>query len=154
MGRARFGAGVLLAVLLGVAADRPAASGDEPTPVGRGTTIDDKTGKPSSVVQIWEEDGKLKGKVESVVVNPGEDPAPKCTKCDGELKDKPIVGMVILWGLAQDGKRWTGGRILDPDEGSVYRCRVEPVAGGERLEVRGYLGISLLGRTQTWIRAR
>lgn len=131
------------------------ARAEDATPVGRWTTIDDKTGKPSSVVAISEKDGKLEGTVETVIVNaPGEDPNPRCTKCEGELKDKPIVGMRILWDLAKDGKRWTGGRILDPDEGSVYKCRVEPVENGEKLEVRGYIGFSLLGRTQTWIRAR
>ncbi len=154
MSAARSVAGVLLAAVLGVFAGPGTAHADEPTPVGRWTTIDDKTGKPSSVVQIWEEDGKLKGKVESVVVAPGEDPDPKCTKCEGALKGKPITGMVILWDLARDGKRWSGGRILDPDEGSVYRCLVEPVDGGAKLDVRGYLGISLFGRTQTWLRAR
>ena len=155
--------GVALVAVLGIAAGgRPARSEepirparlDEPTPVGRWTTIDDKTGKPSSVVRIWEEDGKLKGAVESVVVAPGEDPNPKCTKCEGALKGQPIVGMTILWGLTRDGKRWSGGQILDPDEGSTYSCRVEPVDGGARLEVRGYVGISLFGRTQTWIRAQ
>jgi uncharacterized protein (DUF2147 family) len=154
MSATRFVAGVLLVAVLGLCAGLGTARSDEPTPVGRWTTIDDKTGKPSSVVQIWDEGGKLKGKVESLVVQPGEDPDPKCTKCEGELKGKPITGMVILWDLARDGKRWTGGRILDPDEGSVYRCRVELVDGGAKLDVRGYLGISLLGRTQTWIRAR
>jgi uncharacterized protein (DUF2147 family) len=151
---ARLLAGVVLVTVLGVAAGVRPAHCDEPTPVGRWTTIDDKTGKPSSVVLISETDGRLEGKVESVVVAPGEDPDPKCTKCEGELKGKPIVGMRILWGLTRDGKRWSGGKILDPDEGSTYRCRVEPVEGGARLEVRGYLGISLFGRTQTWVRAR
>lgn len=154
MGRARFLAGVVLVTVLGVAGGLRPACSDEPTPVGRWTTIDDKTGKPSSIVVVREVDGRLEGTVERVIPAPGEDPDPKCTKCDGERKDRPIVGMTILWGLTRDGKRWGGGHILDPDEGSTYRCRVEPVDGGQRLEVRGYVGISLLGRTQTWIRAR
>ncbi len=144
---------VLCALGLGPAA-RAEGEGSGPTPVGRWTTIDDKTGKPSSIVAIWEEDGKLKGKVERVIPAPGEDPDPKCTKCDGDLKGKPITGMVILWGFTRDGKRWTGGHMLDPDEGSTYKCRIEPVDGGARLEVRGYVGFALLGRTQTWTRAR
>jgi uncharacterized protein (DUF2147 family) len=130
------------------------ARAEGPTPVGRWTTIDDDTGKPTSVVRIWEEDGKLKGKVESVVLKPGEDPNPRCTKCDGERKDQPIVGMVILWDLAQDGKKWSGGHILDPDNGSTYKCTLEPAEGGEKLKVRGYIGFSLLGRTQVWVAAR
>jgi uncharacterized protein (DUF2147 family) len=147
-------AGALAALLLGSGAAIAPARAEEPTPVGRWTTIDDRTGKPSSVVRIWEEDGQLKGQVESLVVAPGEDPDPKCTRCDGELKGRPIVGLVILWGLTRDGRRWTGGRILDPDEGSTYRCRLEVVDGGAKLEVRGYLGISLLGRTQAWLRVQ
>lgn len=115
--------------------------------------MDDASGKPKSVVRIWEEEGALKGSVESLILEAGEDPAPRCTKCDGDRKDQPVVGMIILWGLRRDGAEWSGGRILDPDNGSVYRCLLRPVAGGQKLEVRGYLGISLLGRTQTWPKA-
>lgn len=145
----RAAAALLLALLAA-----GAARAGEPTPVGRWTTVDDDTGKPTSVVQIWEEGGKLQGRIESLVLQPGEDPAPKCTKCEGERKDQPIVGMVILWGLARDGAEWSGGHILDPDNGSTYRCLVEPDEGGQKLKVRGYLGISLLGRTQVWVRAQ
>lgn len=141
------------ALLLALLAAGPARA-DEAGPVGRWTTIDDDTGKPTSVVQIWDEGGKLQGRVESLVLKPGEDPDPKCTKCEGERKDRPIVGMVILWGLARDGDEWSGGHILDPDNGSTYRCLLRPAEGGQKLKVRGYLGISLLGRTQIWERAK
>lgn len=130
-----------------------AAAAEDLTPVGRWTTIDDSTHKPKSVIRIWEEDGKLLGKIESLILEPGEDPAPKCDKCDGERKDQPVIGMVILWGLTRDGKEWSGGKILDPDNGKTYRCLVEPVEGGAKLKVRGYIGISLLGRTQVWVKA-
>ena len=133
------------------AADPTTAAG--PTPVGRWTTIDDDSKKPKSVVKIWEEDGKLLGRIESLILEPGEDPNPKCTKCDGERKDKPIIGMVILWGLIRDGDEWSGGQILDPDNGSTYKCLLEPAAGGAKLKVRGYIGFSLLGRTQVWLKA-
>src|SRR5512136_456639 len=119
----------LLASALALAAPARAA---DPTPVGRWTTIDDDSGKPKSVVRIWEEDGKLKGSIESLILAPGEDPAPKCTKCDGERKDQPIVGMVILWGLGRDGREWSGGKILDPDNGSTYKCLLEPAEGGAK----------------------
>lgn len=123
------------------------------TPVGRWTTVDDSTHKAKSVVRIWEEDGKLLGKIESLILEPGEDPAPKCDKCEGERKDQPVIGMVILWGLTRDGKEWSGGKILDPDDGKTYRCWVEPIEGGAKLKVHGYIGISLLGRTQLWLKA-
>lgn len=140
--------------LLSVALVVPAATrAGDLTPVGRWTTVDDSTHKPKSVVLVWEEDGKLLGKIESLILEPGEDPAPKCDKCEGERKDQPIIGMVILWGLTRDGKEWSGGKILDPDNGKTYRCLVEPVEGGAKLKVRGYIGISLLGRTQVWVKA-
>jgi uncharacterized protein (DUF2147 family) len=135
------------------ASDAAIAPAAELSPVGRWKTIDDNTGKPKSIVRIWEEGGKLFGKVESLILQPGEDPAPKCTKCEGERKDKPVIGMVILWDLTKDGSEWSGGKILDPDNGKTYRCYVEPVEGGAKLKVRGYIGFALLGRTQYWLRA-
>jgi uncharacterized protein (DUF2147 family) len=61
--------------------------------------------------------------------------------------------MTILWGLKPDGKRvWSGGNILDPAKGKTYRAKVTLLDGGEKLEMRGYLGIEALGRTQTWVR--
>ncbi len=144
---------VLAALTLSIAGLSLAADAPAPSPVGRWKTISDKTGKANSIVRIWEENGKLKGVVESVIVQPGEDPAPKCDKCKGELKDKPVVGMVILWDLAQDGNEWSGGRILDPDEGETYKCYIEPIENGAKLKVRGYIGFALLGRTQIWYRA-
>jgi uncharacterized protein (DUF2147 family) len=144
-------AAVLLAAALGAiparAAD-PAPAGK--TPVGRWTTIDDKTGKPSSVVRIWEKDGKLEGSVEQLI---DEKPDKTCTKCEGDRKDKPIVGMLILWDMSRDGDEWSGGRILDPDNGSTYKCSMELAEGGAKLKVRGYIGFSLLGRTQVWLKA-
>lgn len=144
----------VLTVLVGLAGS-PAglAFASEPTPVGKWKTIDDKTGEPSSVVQIYEEGGKLLGKIESIIVKPGEDPDPKCDKCDGERKGKPVVGLVFLWDLVKEkAGKWGGGRILDPEDGSIYRCTVELRDGGAKLKVRGYLGISLFGRSQEWYR--
>jgi uncharacterized protein (DUF2147 family) len=143
-------AALLLAAALIAAPARAGAPPAGPTPVGRWTTIDDNTHKPSSVVRIWEEGGKLQGSVERLI---DEDPAKLCTKCDGDRKDKPIVGMLILWDMARDGDEWSGGRILDPDNGSTYKCSMELAEGGAKLKVRGYIGFSLLGRTQTWLKA-
>lgn len=144
----------LLVVALAAAPTRAAAPAGGPTPVGRWTTIDDDSGKPKSVVRIWEEDGKLKGAIESLVREPGEEPNPKCTKCEGDRKDQPIIGMEILWGLKRDGSEWSGGQILDPDNGKTYKCKMEPAEGGAKLKVRGYIGFSLIGRTQEWVKAQ
>ena len=137
-----------LAVALAVA--MPALA-DDLTPVGTWTTIDDATGKPKSVVQITESNGKLQGKVLEVLQS-DDGPHPVCKACDGERKDQPIEGMTILWGVSKDGKTWDGGRILDPKTGKVYKVSLTPSDDGKKLDVHGYIGFSLLGRSQMWER--
>lgn len=122
------------------------------SPAGRWKTIDDNTGKATSVVVVKEENGVVSGTIERLIVEPGEDPNPKCDKCTGDKKDKPVVGMRILWDLKKDKKEWSGGTILDPDNGKTYKCYIEVIDGGKRLKVRGYLGITIFGRTQYWVR--
>jgi uncharacterized protein (DUF2147 family) len=123
------------------------------TPVGLWKTIDDNTGKERSYVRIVDVGGELQGKVEKLFPFPGDDPENLCEKCKGERKNKPVVGMTILWGLEQDeGMVWKGGEILDPDNGKTYRCKMTVSDNGKELDVRGYIGISLIGRTQTWLR--
>ncbi|GHE25507.1 DUF2147 domain-containing protein [Vulcaniibacterium thermophilum] len=122
------------------------------SPVGTWTTIDDKTKKPKSVVEIFEaRDGTLSGRVVEIL-HSDRGPNPVCDKCSGELKNKPVKGMVILWGVRRKGNVWEGGQILDPASGKVYSVKLTPVDGGRKLDVRGFMGFSLLGRTQTWTR--
>ncbi|MGH8077605.1 MAG: DUF2147 domain-containing protein [Lysobacter sp.] len=122
------------------------------TPVGTWTTIDDKTKKPKSVVEIYEaRDGTLAGRVTEVLSSDrGTDPL--CDKCEGDRRNKPVKGMVILWGVKKSGDGWEGGKILDPATGKVYSVKVRPIDGGTKLDVRGFIGFSLLGRSQTWVR--
>jgi uncharacterized protein (DUF2147 family) len=122
------------------------------SPAGVWRTIDDKTKKERSLIRITESNGELQGVVEKIFDQPGDDPAHLCRACKGERKDKPIIGMAILWGLKQEGSAWTGGEILDPKNGRVYKAKVTPSADGKTLDVRGYIGVSLIGRTQTWHR--
>jgi uncharacterized protein (DUF2147 family) len=119
------------------------------TPVGRWKTIDDKTGKPKAIVQVYLESGKLYGKIEATL-----DPNAKkfCDKCKDARKGRPVVGMVIMRGLALQGDEYSGGDILDPDNGSVYRCKLHLQEHGNQLAVRGFIGFSLLGRSQVWTR--
>lgn len=106
-----------------------------------------------SHVRIVDAGGALEGKVEKLLNRqPDDDPDRLCRACAGERKDQPVEGMTILWGLKQDGDQWTGGEILDPKNGKIYRCRMKLIDGGRKLEVRGFIGVSLLGRTQTWLR--
>lgn len=122
------------------------------TPVGIWQTIDDRTHQPTALVQITQnEDGTLSGKV---IRGLGENNAPqrRCAKCTDERKDQQIQGMTIVREMKQDNDDWDGGSILDPVNGREYRCKMHLEAGGQRLIVRGYIGVSLLGRSQTWTR--
>ena len=122
------------------------------TPVGKWKTIDDSSGKPRSIVEIYEVDGKLHGKITKLFREPGEDPDPICDDCKGEKHNQKVIGMEILWDLEKDGKEWNDGHIMDPENGKTYGCYITLVEPN-KLKVRGFLGFSLLGRTQYWERA-
>ncbi|WP_314241999.1 DUF2147 domain-containing protein [Empedobacter tilapiae] len=121
------------------------------SPIGTWKTIDDETKQAKSYVEIFEKDGKLYGKVTKILTKGKEDA--KCTDCSGALKNKPILGMQILSGLKKDGKEWNGGKILDPNSGKEYKAKMS-LNGNDKLDVRGFIGISLVGRTQTWQRVK
>lgn len=122
-----------------------AASGIE----GRWTTIDDKTGQKRAVVQLSVSGGTLSGTIIDVYKQPGDTGI--CDECPGNFKGKPVKGLRFVWGLHQAGpNQWEGGKILDPKTGKIYSAKM--TLNGDKLEVRGYLGVSLLGRTQTWER--
>ena len=127
------------------------AAAQPPTPVGLWQTVNE-SGQREGLVRITEVDGELRGHVVSVYSPPATSVNPLCEDCPGELKDKPVVGLQILSGLRWDGERYSGGEILDPDNGKLYRCTLRLVDEGRKLEVRGFIGISLFGRTQTWLR--
>ena len=136
-------------LLLGIAAAAPA---DINSPAGLWKTIDDKTGKERSLVRVSENNGVFEGRVEKIFDQPGDDPSHLCKLCEGERKDQPVIGMSILWSLKKDGDQYAGGEILDPKNGKIYRAKIKLFDGGRKLEVRGYIGISLFGRSQTWLR--
>ncbi|MFK4440709.1 uncharacterized protein (DUF2147 family) [Caballeronia udeis] len=122
------------------------------SPTGLWQTIDDKTGQPKAVVQIVEDsDGTLSGKVLNGLGS-NDDPNRRCTACTDSRKDQLMKGMTIINGMKPDGDTWDGGEILDPENGKIYKCKMHLEDGGQKLVVRGYIGISLLGRSQTWIR--
>lgn len=141
-----------------------AAAAQQATPAGLWRTYSDRSGLADGLVRIVEVNGAFEGTVEKVFSPPAPDPNPRCEECTGELKDRPVVGLRILRGLRperatptesarESGERYSGGEILDPDDGRVYRCKARLLDGGRRLELRGYLGIALFGRTQVWRRA-
>ena len=122
------------------------------SPVGVWRTIDDKTGKEKSLVRIVEANGELRATIEKLFREPHEEPNPNCDKCPGERKNKPVLGMMIMTGLKKSGSEYEGGEILDPANGKTYRVKMWTADGGKKLNVRGFIGVSLLGRTQVWVR--
>jgi uncharacterized protein (DUF2147 family) len=118
--------------------------------VGLWETISDVDGRPSGRVRIREVQGELLGSVEQIA-DPGKRDG-RCVKCTDERRNALVLGLTVLRGMHADGERYSGGKILDPDNGKVYSCRMTLIDGGKRLQVRGYIGIPLLGRTQTWNR--
>lgn len=118
---------------------------------GKWKTVDDYTGEAKSVIEIYEEDGKVYGKIVELI-NPKK-PNPICDQCSGDDKDRPLVGLQIIKGLKKDGDEYSGGKILDPDNGKLYKCYIT-LEDDDTLKVRGYIGFSLFGRTQYWYRVK
>jgi uncharacterized protein (DUF2147 family) len=125
------------------------------TPVGLWKTISDKDGLVTSEVRIVENAGVLSGKVERIL-HPDAKPDDKCNLCKDERKDQLQLGMEIIRAAkkAESKDVWEDGNILDPENGSVYRLKMTPVDGGKKLEIRGYIGAPIFGRTQTWFRVQ
>lgn len=142
----------VLALTLAAALVAPHAWADDASPVGLWKNIDDVSGKPKALIRITESNGTLQGQIEKLFRAPTEDQNPKCEKCEGARKDQPVIGLVIMNGLKKDGDEYNGGEILDPDNGKVYRSKIHLTDGGKKLSVRGYIGVPMLGRSQTWVR--
>jgi uncharacterized protein (DUF2147 family) len=119
--------------------------------IGKWNTIDEVTGKAMSVVEIFENNNKIYGKVIDIL-NP-KNRNNTCKDCAGEDQNKPILGLTIIKGLSKDGTEYNDGKILDPKTGKLYKCYIE-LESANKLKVRGYLGIALIGRTQYWERVK
>ncbi len=137
----------LLALPLSLASLQAAAA--DPV-VGKWKTIDSETGKPKSIVEITQApNGALSGHIVELL-NPSK-PNPVCDKCSDDRKNKPITGMEIIRGMKASGiGKYAGGTILKPDEGKVYKSKMELVEGGKKLEVSGC--IAFICKSQTWLR--
>ena len=128
------------------------------SPIGYWKTIDDATGQPKALVQIWEaSDQTLRGKIVKVF-NPAmtNNPNAGCSACAGKQHNKPLVGLTVLEHLEQNKEKpneWLNGAIFDPKNGKTYKCNIRLTDKGQKLHVRGFIGLPLFGRSQTWLKA-
>jgi uncharacterized protein (DUF2147 family) len=118
--------------------------------VGKWTAIGDMDNKPKAIIEIYEADGLLHGRVEKLLPDAS---TTICSKCDGDLRDRPITGMVILTNLTKTDNGGKNGKILDPASGNTYTCYIE-LQSPDKLKLRGYIGFPAFGRTQYWYRIK
>ncbi|WP_347175289.1 DUF2147 domain-containing protein [Polaribacter uvawellassae] len=119
--------------------------------LGKWKSVDEETNKDESIIEIYQENGKFYGKIIQLL-----DPKTKnavCENCKGENKNKPIKGLVIINGLKKDGNEWSGGKVLDPKNGKVYKCYIT-LKDNDTMKLRGYIGFSVFGRTAYWYRVK
>ena len=117
--------------------------------IGVWKTVDDNDGLEKSNFELYEVNGKLHGKIVKLLDGAEGD---KCIACEGDKKDAPLIDMEIIWGMKNSKGSYSGGKILDPESGKEYKCKIALGDNSNELEVRGYIGFSLIGRTQTWYR--
>ena len=140
---------ILLVILLGLTSAYGQAETKQAFE-GVWVSVDDVSNQRKSEISLYVEGGKLYGQIARLLLE--EDKGKQCVACKGDLKNKSIEGLTIIEGLEWDGTAWTGGKILDPANGKQYSCTLT-LEDDQTLKVRGYLGISLLGRTQTWYKS-
>ncbi len=116
---------------------------------GKWKSIDATTGETEAIISIYKENDMAYAKIIDIL-NPA-DKEKICIYCKGNRKNKPILGMIILDGLKENGDEWSGGKIVDPKNGNVYKCYIK-LKDNTTLKLRGYIGISLFGRTEYWKR--
>lgn len=122
--------------------------------VGKWKTVDDESKTEKSIIEVYEQDGMLNGRIIELLGEKDGGKGKLCDKCMGTDLNKPIVGMVIMKGLKASGSEYSGGTIMDPNNGKTYKCKIEVLEGGSKLKVRGYIGAPMLGRNQFWLRVQ
>ena len=144
----------VLAAVVAMSAPLFAAPANEPSAVGLWEQVDEKSGKAESWFRITEKNGVYQGAIVKIFPKPGEDPNEKwlCTKCEGDERNAPVLGLMLIKGMQRQGLNYDNGTIMDPRDGQVYRALMRLSPDGRQLEVRGFLGFALLGRSQMWNR--
>lgn len=138
----------ILLILLAIPLIPAVHAADLSSPQGVWAPIEN--GRPLGLVRIFERDGVFFGRIEPS--SPSDDSSARCTRCTGDRRDQRLIGLVIMRNLKPRNGEYVGGDILDPRTGRVYDCKFRLMNGGDRLRMRGYLGVSLLGHSQIWIR--
>jgi uncharacterized protein (DUF2147 family) len=131
---------------------RAAGDADLASPAGWWQPIDEKTGRPLGLIRIYEERGLFFGRIEPS--SPDDVASRRCSKCSDERRNQPIIGLVLIRNMQLRDNEYVGGDILDPDTGRIYGCKFRLADGGRKLIMRGFIGLSLFGRSQTWQRAQ
>jgi uncharacterized protein (DUF2147 family) len=149
--RARYLA-LLVACFSILSANGVAAQGAPPTAAGLWQQIDDVSGQSQGWFLIYENNGVYEGAIAKMFIKPGDNPNPICSKCQGDQKNAPSLGLTIIKRMQRNGLKYQDGTILDPRDGNVYNALMELSPNGQTLTVRGYLGIALFGRNQVWQR--
>ena len=143
---------IVVGAIIAVGAASAPLRAAEPSAVGLWEQVDEKTGKAESWFKITERSGVYVGNIVKIFFKPGEDENWVCDKCEGSEKGAPVLGLALIKGMQRNGLTYENGTIMDPRDGSVYRALMKLSPDGQKLEVRGYLGISLFGRSQVWKR--
>jgi len=129
------------------------ATTNAPTAAGVWQQVDDD-GNVGALVTITEENGIYEGQLSRLYLGPNDDPNPVCNECPGDKHNQPLLGLVFIEEMKQSGLDYDGGTILDPETGNIYHASMHLSPDGTKLTVRGYLGLSIFGRSQTWTRAQ
>jgi uncharacterized protein (DUF2147 family) len=144
--------GVVLTTVLLLGAVASSSHADEPSALGLWEQVDEKSGQPESWFKITEKNGVYQGNIVKIFFKPGEDENWTCSKCEGDEKGKPVLGLALIKGMQRNGLNYENGTIMDPRDGKVYHAVMKISPDGQKLDVRGYVLMIALGRTQTWNR--
>ena len=147
---------ILRSLIAGLLLSTPILAANAPATgvVGTWQQVDDDSHEVRSLVQITEQNGLFEGKIIKLFPHPDEPQAPICDACAGAKKNAPYLGLKIIENVRKTADGYTGGTITDPDDGTEYKLKLTPSADGSTLEVKGYVGIELMGRTQVWLRQK
>jgi uncharacterized protein (DUF2147 family) len=146
-----FGATTLIIQMTFIASTAIQAAPSAPTAAGVWRQVDE-SGKVGALVTITREGDVFVGRLSRLFPDPGDDQNPICENCPGDKHNQPFVGLVFIEGMKQSGMDYDGGTVLDPETGKIYSAKMSLSPDGKRLTVRGYVGLSIFGRSQTWTR--